>query len=169
MNLNTLFTRCISYGLFGPPKHFKFPGIDMPDVLEGSACSSFGMQEDHGRDSVNAVGSGDKICLAIVEAEHVKSECDDFYQTNWKKMGVCKSSCLNFWQHKIVFLSAAFLDGHNIPWTLAVQKKGQTMILFNKTLHRGINLVMNVAEAVNFPTRKDWWEEALFTKKVNFL
>jgi len=126
-------------------------GITSSMLYFGMWRSMFGWHtEDMELNSVNYLHHGaPKVWYAVPPA--AANRLESLARSHF---GDEANSCREFMRHKNIMMSPMQLKSSGVPYARAVQHEGEFMITFPRSYHAGFNMGWNIAEAVNFATKR---------------
>eukprot|EP00002_Diphylleia_rotans_P031472 TRINITY_DN6536_c1_g1_i2.p1 TRINITY_DN6536_c1_g1~~TRINITY_DN6536_c1_g1_i2.p1 ORF type:complete len:495 (-),score=104.48 TRINITY_DN6536_c1_g1_i2:227-1711(-) len=127
------------------------PGVNSPYLYVGAHLTSFGWHvEDMDLYSINYLHCGlPKFWYSISP-----DDGPDFEQLAKSEFPELAQACKAFLRHKTVVLSPQHLKSRGIPYCTLVQGPGEFVITMPYAYHSGFNFGFNIAEAVNFMTKR---------------
>jgi len=129
-------------------------GVNKPYVYFGMWKSSFGWHvEDMDLYSINYLHHG------MPKTWYVVAPCNGHLLEKAAReiFPNIASWCTNFMRHKTCVISPDVLEKFKIPYQKVVQEENNAIIVFPYAYHSGFNHGFNIAEAVNFATKR-WIE-----------
>eukprot|EP01025_Chloroclados_australasicus_P066147 TRINITY_DN9052_c1_g1_i2.p2 TRINITY_DN9052_c1_g1~~TRINITY_DN9052_c1_g1_i2.p2 ORF type:complete len:392 (+),score=27.34 TRINITY_DN9052_c1_g1_i2:164-1339(+) len=132
----------------------SIPGVTAPMTYFGMWKAFFTWHvEDADLYSINYHHFGEPKVWYCVSPKHRK-KFEEMAATLFPDLS---KACKAFLRHKDILLSPNVLNTFHIPYSVAVQKPGEFIVLNAGAYHAGYNLGYNCAEAINFAL--DQWLE----------
>lgn len=131
---------------------YTIDGVTSPFLYIGSWGTAFAMHtEDMNLYSVSYLHYGAPKIWYVVPPKY-NASVKKLVKKEYKWCGTL--NCPGYMQHKIFLPSPDILRQYNIPFNTVTHKQGQFLITWPGAYHQGFNCNFNIAEAVNFATKK---------------
>lgn len=147
-NLNNLSTILDDIG-------YTIDGVTTPYLFVGAWGTAFAIHtEDMDLFSVSYLHHGAPKTWYIVPPKYgrlVETLCKKEYSDLYS------AGCKGYMRHKIFFIDPDILRRHKVPFNTVTQEQGQFIVTWPRAYHQGFNHDFNIAEAINFATRKWIW------------